>query len=159
MTIRAKFASTCPDCGRAIEVGSEIEWERGSKARHTDCSIAAAAPAAAPVAVSSTDLTYETVGRRVYVRGNSYPFREAIKAAGGRWDAAEKAWWIGGAEKAEALKVALASATPAAPAPFRWRACKRCGARPNQRGWPRIYENGICSDCYRDEREEAEMGY
>jgi hypothetical protein len=37
--------------------------------------------------------------------------------------------------------------------------CKQCGASPNARGWPRIYRNGICSDCYRDEAEEREMGY
>lgn len=43
MTITAKFASTCPACGQSIAVGQSIEWERGSKARHTDCHAAPSA--------------------------------------------------------------------------------------------------------------------
>lgn len=37
MQITAKYASTCPDCGGAIALGSEVEWERGEKARHVKC--------------------------------------------------------------------------------------------------------------------------
>lgn len=37
MRIKARFPSRCPACLEQIEVGSEIEWERGEKARHPDC--------------------------------------------------------------------------------------------------------------------------
>jgi len=38
MIIKAKFASTCPVCGKTIEIGDEIEWEPGKKAIHLACS-------------------------------------------------------------------------------------------------------------------------
>jgi hypothetical protein len=38
MIITAKFASTCPCCDGAIQVGSKIEWTKGSKACHVACS-------------------------------------------------------------------------------------------------------------------------
>ena len=41
MTITAKYASICP-CGRPITIGSQVEWTRGSKARHVSCAEAAA---------------------------------------------------------------------------------------------------------------------
>ena len=34
MVITAKFASVCPCCNARIEVGSKVEWTKGSKARH-----------------------------------------------------------------------------------------------------------------------------
>ena len=155
MTIKARYAGTCSACGQAVAVGQDIEWERRSKiVRHADCSTASQ-PVQLPQASS---LTVEVVGPRAYVRGNSYPFRDAIRSVGGHWDAEQKAWWVG-ATKADELRAALASATPAAPEPFRHTKCKQCGARPDRRGWPRIYKSGICSDCYRDERDEAEMGW
>jgi hypothetical protein len=43
MVITAKFASTCPSCSKAIAVGSKVEWEKGSRARHVDCSSAISA--------------------------------------------------------------------------------------------------------------------
>lgn len=62
MTIRAKFASKCPSCARRIAVGSDVVWERGTPARHVDCSTAATAeptveaavPAARPVPTDRT---------------------------------------------------------------------------------------------------------
>lgn len=113
----------------------------------------------------------------VTVTGNTYPVRDKIKALGGRWNADAKGWDVPRIKEAEVR--ALIGAVPVAaigkcskcsgvckasytvcfncrPAP---RKCKQCGATPDRRGWPRIYKNGICSDCYRDEREEAEMGW
>ena len=49
MIISAKFASVCPKCGKSITVGSKVEWERGSKAKHADCK--------APSATASTGTT------------------------------------------------------------------------------------------------------
>jgi hypothetical protein len=40
MVIIAKFASVCPCCSQRIEVGSKVEWTKGSKARHVACSAA-----------------------------------------------------------------------------------------------------------------------
>jgi hypothetical protein len=51
MTITAKFASTCPVCNCAISPGTQVEWERGQKARHTKCP-AAPAPAAGTIHLS-----------------------------------------------------------------------------------------------------------
>lgn len=50
MTITAKFAGTCPACGRPIAVGSQIEWERGAKARHMTCTSPARASRSRPPA-------------------------------------------------------------------------------------------------------------
>lgn len=38
MTIKAKFAGRCAACGGGIDVGDEIEWTKGSPARHSRCS-------------------------------------------------------------------------------------------------------------------------
>jgi hypothetical protein len=37
MMITAKFASVCPCCRQPIQVGSKVEWTKGSKARHVAC--------------------------------------------------------------------------------------------------------------------------
>lgn len=57
-------------------------------------------------------ITLSTEGRRVYICGNSYPVKDQIKSAGGKWDADRKQWWIGVAKKSE-----LESALAKAPAP------------------------------------------
>ena len=39
MIIKAKFASNCSVCGKAIRKGESIEWNRGSRAvQHAACS-------------------------------------------------------------------------------------------------------------------------
>ena len=49
MIITAKYASTCPCCRQSIQVGSKVEWSKGSPARHTSCgSTPAAQITAAP---------------------------------------------------------------------------------------------------------------
>jgi hypothetical protein len=50
MLITAKFASVCPCCSQRIQVGSKVEWSKGSPAKHTACaqgstSTVSAAPA------------------------------------------------------------------------------------------------------------------
>jgi hypothetical protein len=42
MTITARFASICPCCQTRIIAGSQVEWSRGSPARHVSCSPALA---------------------------------------------------------------------------------------------------------------------
>jgi len=37
MTITAKYPGKCSKCGQAIQVGSQIEWEKGKGARHSHC--------------------------------------------------------------------------------------------------------------------------
>lgn len=58
----------------------------------------------------------ETVGRRTYIRGNTYPHRDALRDAGCHWDGQARAWWIGSADKAAELVASLApaAAEPAA---------------------------------------------
>lgn len=148
MTITAKFPSVCPSCHGRIQAGQQIEWAKGEKARHTDCTSSASSVVASVSAIPA--VTLETVGTRVYVRGNSYPIKGAIKSVGGHWDGDEKAWWVG-ATKRDDLEAAIASAKPEERGAYRPSRCKQCGARPGPRGWPRIYRNGICSDCYRDD--------
>lgn len=58
-------------------------------------------------------ITIETHGRRHYLRGNTFPIKDAIRAAGGKWDRDAGAWWTGKRDVAEQL-VADAAATPVA---------------------------------------------
>lgn len=53
-------------------------------------------------------------GRRVYVLGNTFPIKSAIKDCGGHWDADRKAWWIGVGKKEE-LEKTIGSAKPSEP--------------------------------------------
>lgn len=48
-------------------------------------------------------------GRRHYLIGNTFPIKNAIKAAGCRWDPEAKAWWTGKRETADALVSQLVS--------------------------------------------------
>lgn len=34
-------------------------------------------------------------GRRLYLRGNTYPVKDQIRSAGGKWDHDQKAWYVG----------------------------------------------------------------
>ena len=124
-----------------------------------------------------------TTANLVPVTGNTYPVKDQIKALGGKWDKDGKCWLVPEEKAAQAQALVSTGAAPKAghvdgkcdkcgcaidpkytlclkckPA-FRHTHCKQCGARPGPRGWPRIYRNGICSDCYQSDREEREMGY
>lgn len=48
MTITARYASTCPTCSHAITPGQQVEWTRGSQARHVDCGASVPRTTAAP---------------------------------------------------------------------------------------------------------------
>lgn len=58
-----------------------------------------------------TGITTEVDGRRIYIKGNTYPIKDQIKALGGKWDDGRKAWWIGAA-KGAALDALLAPEGP-----------------------------------------------
>lgn len=50
---------------------------------------------------STTNLTIEQSGRRLYVAGNSFPIKDQLKSIGCKWDGETKQWWIGTAKRAE----------------------------------------------------------
>jgi len=56
-----------------------------------------------------------TEGRRHYLRGDTYPLKDALRAAGCKWDADAKAWWTGKRETAEQLAAQLGASSSAAP--------------------------------------------
>jgi len=91
-------------------------------------------------------------GSMVDVTGNTYPVRDKLRALGGSWDAGAKVWRV--PESRLAAAKAIVAGAPKDSNPPRYSRCKQCGARPNRRGWPRIYRNGICSDCYKDLAED-----
>lgn len=45
-------------------------------------------------------ISIETQGRRHYIRGNTFPIKDALRAAGFKWDGDAKAWWTGKLEVA-----------------------------------------------------------
>jgi hypothetical protein len=48
----------------------------------------------------------EVEGKRIYVVGNTYPLRAALKQLGARWDPERAAWWAG-VTKREAIEALL----------------------------------------------------
>jgi len=62
----------------------------------------------------SKSITLEKEARRVYFIGDTYAIKDDIKALGGHWDPARRAWWVGTGKVAEAEK--LISDLTAAPA-------------------------------------------
>lgn len=61
-------------------------------------------------------VTTERVGRRTYMRGNTYPIKDALRNAGAHWDPEQKAWWIGSDAKAQELAQLSPAAAATAPA-------------------------------------------
>lgn len=63
--------------------------------------------------------TCETVGQRVYLRDLPFAAKDAAKKIGCKWDAGQRAWWIGRAKVADAEKLAAdvnaGGVKPAAP--------------------------------------------
>lgn len=59
-----------------------------------------------------SNITFEPQGKRVYVIGNTFPIKSAIKEAGGHWDGERKAWWIGAGKK-EDLEKAISGVSQA----------------------------------------------
>lgn len=56
-------------------------------------------------------INIEQQGRRFYLRGDTYPLREQLRAAGANWDASARCWWTGSREKAEAIVVSATGTT------------------------------------------------
>jgi hypothetical protein len=48
MTITAKYAGRCSECGGQIRVGQQIEWHRGAGSKHTSCGAGSEAKTSAP---------------------------------------------------------------------------------------------------------------
>lgn len=102
------------------------------------------------------DITVETVGRRHYFRGNTFPIKDLLRAFGSNWDADKRVWWTGQASVAERIlawvardrdaRTVAAPATPqalVAPTPIRQ---KRHGEEEELRHLERCREN-ILGEC------------
>lgn len=155
MQITAKFVSKCPACDRPIAIGAKVEWERGSKARHVDCS---SNPAPPPATRQTRSITVERVGRRSYLRGDTISVRGFLRAGGCHWDAESKAWWIGCHDAATSLadeaRIAPAEAAPAK----RITNCVGCGCRLDDFAQRRGFR--FCSkECYVDHKFGGQSGY
>jgi hypothetical protein len=59
------------------------------------------------------NISIQKEGRRHYVCGETFPIKDAIKAAGCKWDADRRAWWPASKEVAD--KILSATAKMAAP--------------------------------------------
>lgn len=101
----------------------------------------------------------KTKQETVAITGNTFPVKDKLREMGGKWDGENKCWRVPADKAEEAQK--LVSEAPVEPrkpgsAP-RFNRCKQCWAAASR--YVRIYRNGICSQCYRDEREQAAMEY
>lgn len=76
MTITARYSSYCPCCHQPIDVGDQVEWVKGQKARYTKCPATRKAPAvassSAPSAPSASSPTPVATAARA-ARTNSRP--------------------------------------------------------------------------------------
>lgn len=57
-------------------------------------------------------LTITRVGRRSYIGGQTFSFRDALRSVGAHWDAERKAWWLGKHDEAVALVEKLSAKAP-----------------------------------------------
>lgn len=57
-------------------------------------------------------ITVETVGRRFYIKGDTFPLKDALRGAGCKWDPDARAWWTGKKEVADRF-AASGDAAPA----------------------------------------------
>lgn len=46
-------------------------------------------------------ITLEAQGRRIYVRGNTFPIKDSLRAVGAKWDPEAKAWWAGSGKRGD----------------------------------------------------------
>lgn len=63
-----------------------------------------------------SNLSLQQIGQRIYLVGDTYPHRSAIKGLGGHWDGDRRQWWVGVAKRAE-IEQAIASAPAPSAAP------------------------------------------
>ena len=59
------------------------------------------------------DIQIEQSGQRLYIRGNTFAIKDALKRAGAHWDPDVRAWWIGAAKRS-AIESLIAAPKPAA---------------------------------------------
>lgn len=52
----------------------------------------------------------DQTGRRIYLRGNTYPIKDQIKSLGGHWDPDSRAWWVGTGKREAVETLAAAGA-------------------------------------------------
>lgn len=55
-------------------------------------------------------IALDRVGRRYYLRGDAFPLRATLRAAGAHWDHERMAWWVGRRETAERIASGLGPA-------------------------------------------------
>lgn len=67
----------------------------------------------------SVAITVEKVGRRHYIRGNTYPIKGELRGAGCKWDPDASAWYTGKADVAESLVAGVAAGTVECVASYR----------------------------------------
>lgn len=166
MTITARYASTCPTCSCAITPGQQVEWTRGSAARHVDCGSTTATSAPATTTehvVLRTDperecasgrlLTATREGRRSYLGGDTLAVRGLLRDGGCHWDADRRQWWIGSHETALALVESARTASAEAAPKRRITHCVGCGCHLDAYQISHGYRT-CSSDC----RVELRMG-
>lgn len=53
-------------------------------------------------------------GNRIYVTGNTYPIRDALRSVGAKWDPTSKRWWVVPAKRQEVEAVLASNASSTA---------------------------------------------
>ncbi len=97
------------------------------------------------------------------ITGNTFPVKDKLKELGGKWDPDSKGWKVPDDKEKEALDLVSkgnsggGTTSVVSKQSYRPSKCKECGCSPSR--YVKIYRSGICSNCYRDEKEEREMGY
>jgi hypothetical protein len=61
---------------------------------------------------TTSGISVEQVGQRLYVTGNTYAVKDALKAAGCHWDGERRQWWIGAAKRSR-IESLIAKPMPA----------------------------------------------
>ncbi len=98
--------------------------------------------------------TAVTEAAKIYLSGNTYPVKDALRALGCRWDADAKQWFCLDEETAtKAKKIISDGAKPGGLGKSRFTKCQVCGVAASR--YVKIYGSGECPDCY----EERKMGY
>ena len=92
----------------------------------------------------------------VAVTGNTFPVKDQLKAMGARWNPDAKAWMVE-ADKADAARAIVSGAPTQNKSAYRPHRCSECRCEATQ--YNPIYRSGVCRNCWRDEKEEREMGY
>lgn len=81
----------------------------------------------------------------ITISGNTYPVKDQLKALGGRWDHARKAWMVpeDKAEQARSLLKPYPERQPRRTNGSRRKACSHCGKSDCARAWD---PSALCDD-------------